>query len=199
MELTSATNQNLSQCDSDLESALPLQPPQQPRMDPDQNDPRSSSGSESSPESEKIETDNQLAVKGFEIHDDIKCYKCGMDPIVGPRYTHYNLWDYCQGCKDASKHSHHGFKRKNRVRGTYTAAMREWKRKQRLTYICTKSTWRLIQLGISLWQIGDMVSDAFQTRKFYHLAMVRNKFIIILYFVMQQLTIPTVHARGKRI
>ena len=52
------------------------------------------------------------------------------------------------------------------------------KRKWRQTYICTMIIWRFIQLGISLWQIGDMVSDAFQTRKFYHLAMVRENNII---------------------
>ena len=76
----------------------------------------------------------------------------------------------------------------------YYSAKSKWRR----TYICTMVTWRLIQLGISLWQVGDMVSDAFQTRKFYHLAMVRENNTIKKYFKMQ-LTIPTVYARGQRI
>merc|ERR1712012_457617 len=42
--------------------------------------------------------------------------------------------------------------------------------KKKVTCTCTKVTWRIIRLGLSLWQIGDMVSDIFQTRKFYHLS-----------------------------
>ena len=44
--------------------------------------------------------------------------------------------------------------------------------KQRLTCTCTKVTWRIIRVGISLWQIADMVSDGFQTRKYFNLAIV---------------------------
>ena len=44
--------------------------------------------------------------------------------------------------------------------------------KQRLTCTCTKVTWRIIRVGISLWQIADIVSDGFQTRKYFNLAIV---------------------------
>ena len=44
--------------------------------------------------------------------------------------------------------------------------------KQRGTCTCTKVTWRIIRVGISLWQIADMVSDGFQTRKYFNLAIV---------------------------
>ena len=71
--------------------------------------------------------------------------------------------------------------------------------RQLTTCTCTKVTWRFIQLCISLWQIGDMVSDAFQTRKFYHLAMVRKNNTTLQYFETQLLTMPTVHPRGQRI
>ena len=41
--------------------------------------------------------------------------------------------------------------------------------KQMMTCTCTKVTWRFIQLCISLWQIADIVSDGFQTKKFWDL------------------------------
>ena len=44
--------------------------------------------------------------------------------------------------------------------------------KQSITCTCSKVMWRSIQLGISLWQIADMISDGFQTAKFYHLSSV---------------------------
>ena len=44
--------------------------------------------------------------------------------------------------------------------------------KQRVTCTCAKVTWRIIRIGISLWQLGDMVSDIIQTRKYYHLSTV---------------------------
>ena len=39
----------------------------------------------------------------------------------------------------------------------------------------TKVTWRIVQLGLSLWQIGDMVTDGLQTRKYWDLAIVSKK------------------------
>ena len=66
-------------------------------------------------------------------------------------------------------------RKRDRIRGAFNSA------KRRVTCPCTKIAWRIIQLGISLWQIGDMVSDAFQTRKFYHLAMVRKNNTILQY------------------
>ena len=54
----------------------------------------------------------------------------------------------------------------DRLRGVRDAA------KQRVTCTCTKVTWRLIQLGLSIWQIADMVSDGFQTKKLYDLSIV---------------------------
>ena len=54
----------------------------------------------------------------------------------------------------------------DRLRGVRDAA------KQRVTCTCTKVTWRLIRLGLSLWQIADMVSDGLQTKKFYDLSIV---------------------------
>ena len=47
--------------------------------------------------------------------------------------------------------------------------------KQRMTCTCTKVTWRFILLGISLWQIADMVSDGFQTKNYWTLASVSMK------------------------
>ena len=44
--------------------------------------------------------------------------------------------------------------------------------KQRMTCTCTKVTWRIIRVGMSLWQIADMVLDGFQTRKYLNLAIV---------------------------
>ena len=44
--------------------------------------------------------------------------------------------------------------------------------KRMVTCTCTKVTWRVIQLGISLWQIADMVSDGLQTKKFWDLSVV---------------------------
>ena len=95
---TTTSNLNHTEADSDVESALPLQPPQQPRMDPDQIDRKSSSGSEPSPASEKME-----AVKGVEVHDGIYCDSCGMKPIIGPRYKcdECSDYNYCLGCKAA--------------------------------------------------------------------------------------------------
>ena len=52
------------------------------------------------------------------------------------------------------------------LRGVLDAA------KQRVTCTCTKVTWRAIQLGLSIWQIADMVSDGFQTKKLYDLSIV---------------------------
>ena len=59
-------------------------------------------------------------------------------------------------------------RKRDRMRGVFNSAM------GRVTCPCIKVTWRFIQLVISLWQIGDMVSDAFLTEKFYRLAMVRK-------------------------
>ena len=56
----------------------------------------------------------------------------------------------------------------DRLRGFHNAA------KQGLTS-CTKVAWRIIRIGISLWQIADMVSDGFQTAKFYHLSSVSHE------------------------
>ena len=71
------------------------------------------------------------------------------------------------------------------MRGAFTSA------KWRVTCPCIKITWRFIQLGISLWQIGDMVSDAFLTEKFYRLAMVSKTSTILQYFEIQHLTMLT--------
>ena len=50
-----------------------------------------------------------------------------------------------------------------------------------------KILWRLIRLGISIWQIVDMVSDGFQTKKYFYLSRVRRKIIyftiVLFYFV----------------
>ena len=59
-------------------------------------------------------------------------------------------------------------RKRDRMRGAFNSA------KWMVTCPCIMVTWRFIQLGISLWQIGDMVSDAFLTEKFYRLAMVRK-------------------------
>ena len=68
--------------------------------------------------------------------------------------------DRVRGVRDAAKEG---------VTRGYTAA------KQRVTCTCTKVTWRIITLGLSLWQIADMVSDGFQTAKFYHLSSVSHE------------------------
>ena len=54
----------------------------------------------------------------------------------------------------------------DQLRGFFDAA------KRMVTCTCTKVTWRFIQLGISLWQIADMVSDGLQTKKFWDLSVV---------------------------
>ena len=65
-------------------------------------------------------------------------------------------------------------RKRDRMRGAFTSA------KWMVTCPCIMVTWRFIQLGISLWQIGDMVSDAFLTEKFYRLARVRKNNTILL-------------------
>ena len=62
----------------------------------------------------------------------------------------------------------------DRLRGVRDAA------KNKVTCTCTKVTWRIIRLGLSLWQIGDMVSDIFQTRKFYHLSTVSRTSLLMI-------------------
>ena len=64
------------------------------------------------------------------------------------------------------------------MRGAFTSA------KWRVTCPCIKVAWRFIQLGISLWQIGDMVSDAFLTEKFYRLAMVNKTNTVTLFYII---------------
>ena len=44
--------------------------------------------------------------------------------------------------------------------------------KEKLTCTCTKVMWRFIQLGISIWQIADMVADGFTTTTFWYLSTV---------------------------
>ena len=47
--------------------------------------------------------------------------------------------------------------------------------KEKLTCACSKLTVRVIKFGISLWMVGDMISDAFNTKKYLDLARVSNQ------------------------
>ena len=55
--------------------------------------------------------------------------------------------------------------------------------KEKLTCTCTKVMWRFIQLGISIWQIADMVADGFTTTTFWYLSTVS----IHMHLVLMQL------------
>ena len=86
----------------------------------------------------------------------------GSAPPLQPKRS---KMDRVRGVRDAAKEG---------VTRGYTTA------KQKVTCTCTKVTWRIIWLGLSLWQIGDMVSDIFQTRKFYHLSTVSRTSLLMI-------------------
>ena len=50
--------------------------------------------------------------------------------------------------------------------------------KKKLTSGCSKVTVRVIKLCISLWQIGDMISDGFATNKYLDLARVSRVYTV---------------------
>jgi len=52
--------------------------------------------------------------------------------------------------------------------------------KKKLTYKCSRVTVRVIKLIISLWMVADMITDAFNTKRYLFLARVSWKCVIAI-------------------